>query len=457
MPEPRKIPTDLEGPLRLYRALFPALAALLAPGVFLRMRRRGGYRENMGQRFGRFTPDLQSRASQSAWTWIHSISVGETLVALKLARALRSARPDICIALSATTSTGYALAREAECEWLMPLYNPVDYRGAVRGTLDFLRPQRLILIEGEAWPNLLAECYCRRIPVMLANARLSPRSARRFAKFRRWCGPVFNLLEWIGVADAEDFPLWENIGIDRGKLRLTGSIKFDQTAQAAPGRAQELRAVLRRAGISEGAPLLVAGSTHAGEEVLLARMFAEWRAQAPGLRIVLVPRHVERTAAIVEELAPLGLRIRRRSEFAAEPATANADGPEGTDILIVDCTGELRDWYALATVIFVGKSLRGGGGQNPVEAALCGKPVLFGPLMGNFQTVVSQLTAAGGALCVPDEEGLKSAILGLLCDEEQRARLGRNAHGAVASHQGAAERTAQLILDTDLRPIETRE
>jgi 3-deoxy-D-manno-octulosonic-acid transferase len=443
----RPIPPPLKVPLLLYRCALPLVTLFLAPGFFSRMRRRGGCRENFGQRFGRFSMPVQTHAAQGRWNWIHSISVGETLVALKLAKALRAAQPDIRIALSVTTSTGLALAREAESDWLLPLYNPWDTRRIVRRTLDLLRPERLILIEGEIWPNLLTECHQRRIPVVLANARLSPRSARRFARFQSWTSPFFNLLEWIAVPDAEDIPRWQSIGVEPGKLRLTGSIKFDQAAPMRAPLTERLRTLLGHAGIPDDSPLLVAGSTHAGEEMLIARLLPEWRKTQPGLHVVLVPRHVERTESILEELAPLGLSIQRRSRLLAEtpPPSHHASPP---DILLVDTTGELRDWYTLATLIFVGKSLTGGGGQNPVEAALAGKPVLFGPLMENFETAVAQLLAAEGAQQVADASALQAAVESLLRDPAGCERMSRNAQRAMEGHQGASARTAQLVLDT---------
>jgi 3-deoxy-D-manno-octulosonic-acid transferase len=447
VPALRPIPSSLKPSLLLYRCALPLVTLLLAPGFLSRMRRRGGYRENFGQRFGRFSEAVQTRAALARWTWIHSISVGETLVALKLAKALRAAQPDIHIALSVTTSTGFALAQDAQSDWLLPLYNPWDTRGIVRRTLDLLRPERLILIEGEVWPNLLTECHQRGIPIVLANARLSPRSARRFARFQFWTAPLFNLLEWIAVSDSEDIPRWVSIGVEPSKLHLTGSIKFDQAVTTHSPQTRNLQGILLRAGLPPNAPLLVAGSTHAGEEILLARLLSEWRKTQPDLRLVLVPRHVERTDAILQELAPLGLSIQRRSRIPLGDVPIQHALP-APDILLVDTTGELRDWYTLAALIFVGKSLTGGGGQNPVEAALAGKPVLFGPLMENFETVVAHLLEAEGAMQVADGGALQTAVESLLNNPAGRERMSQNARHAMERHQGASARTAQLVLDT---------
>jgi len=436
MNELRVLPAAVTTPLALYRLFAPCLAAFLLPSLILRLRRRGNWRFNFGQRFGWFHWDDLVRLRQHRWTWIHSISVGETLIALKLARALKSEHPEIRIALSVTTSTGYALASEAAADWLFVLYNPVDAIGPVTRVLRNLSPERLILIEGEVWPNLVAECYQRRIPVMLANARLSPRSAARFAKARNWVAPFFRLLDWIAVPDSEDIVRWTAIGVDADRLRLTGSIKFDQGTVSSTKAEAFLRLIVPL-GMTEQTPLLVAGSTHDGEEVLLVQALAIWRKRFPEMRLILVPRHVERVPALLPELEACGVRVIRRSQL---PSDAPAD------VLLVDTTGELRDWYAIGTVAFVGKSLTAEGGQNPVEPALAGKPVVFGPHMENFAVVVEHLLASDAALQVQDLEGMIEAVARLLGDADQRERLGQNAIRALARHQGATARTAALVL-----------
>jgi 3-deoxy-D-manno-octulosonic-acid transferase len=424
----------------VYRVLAPLAAAALLPGFLMRMRRRGGYKKNFGQRFGWFSKQDRETLQYGGWTWIHSISVGETLVAIKLARALRAIEPGIRVAISTTTSTGNAIAQEAAQDWLFPMYNPLDSLGAVRRTLDLLRPPRVVFIEGDAWPNLLTECHARGIPTMLANARLSPRSAGRFSRFKRWVCPIFSLLEWIGAPDSDAAGWWSEIVVPSSKIRITGNIKFDQVASTSNSRTGEFQQLLAGAGISAEMPLLIAGSTHAGEELILARLLSEWRMTHPNLRLILVPRHTERSRELLREIQELGFRVTLRSELG------NAGSADWADIIVVDTTGELRDWYALATVIFVGKSLTGVGGQNPVEPALAGKPVVFGMHMENFQSVVEQLLSVNGAVQVADERELARTIENLLSDPERRNSIAKNAVLAVEKHQGATRKTAELIL-----------
>ena len=435
------LPVDARRALRVYNLLFPFALLAMLPGLLARMFRRGNFRARFGQRVGLFSAEDQERLEAGGWIWIHSISVGETLVALKLARQLRQLDPAAQIVLSTTTSTGFALASEAQSDWLEAIYNPVDLLPIVRRTLALLRPTQLVLIEGEAWPNLVAECVRRGIPVALVNARLSPRSEARFRRFRVWSGPVFRLLGLICVPEAADVPRWESIGAARDRIRCTGSIKFDEGSSGAPSREEEFRALLAPLGVEPQTPIIVAGSTWAPEETALVEALVELRREIPDLFLIIVPRHVERTADLVRGFAPLGARIVRRS---ALPAT----GP--FDVLLVDVTGELRDWYRLATAVFVGKSLPGvsaTGGQNPAEPAALGKPVVFGPHMENFSSVVELLLTNEAAIQVADKAELVSAMRLLLSDGAARERMGSAAQRALTVHLGATERTARALME----------
>ena len=424
--------------LRVYRFAAPFVTALLAPSFLRRLLKRGGYKEHFGQRFGHFTPAERNFLSGHRWTWIRSISVGETLVAIKLAKALRAENPALQIAVSITTSTGYEVAAKEASDWLFVFYNPVDTRSAVRRVLNLLRPARLILIEGEIWPNLMSACLQDTIPVMLANARLSPRSARRFRKFKRWTSPFFKLLQWVGIPDEEDRARWLSIGLPEERIILTGSVKFDH-AEVENKRQTEFGGLLKQSGVQDGDALLIAGSTHDGEEEILAKCLLQWREKHPTLRMLVAPRHVERVPALLKQLAKTRLKIVLRSALPS---------PSSWDVLLLDTTGELRDWYPFATVTFVGKSLTATGGQNPVEPALAGKPVVFGPHMENFESIVTLLLEGKGALQARSTEHMAELVDTLLSDADDRLQFGANAKAALSRHQGASRLTAQLILKT---------
>jgi 3-deoxy-D-manno-octulosonic-acid transferase len=431
------LPDDARRALFIYRLGFPLVFAALLPSFLRRMWRRGNFREHFGQRLGRFAAAEAKRFANGRWIWIHSISVGETLLALKLAREIQAQAPQLKIALSVTTSTGFALAQESSSPSLAVLYNPIDAPRCVRATLDLLRPERLLLIEGEVWPNLVAECCSRKIPVALINARLSPRSERRLRAAQRWVGPIFRLLEIVTVPEPADVTRWMSLGVLQERIQVTGSIKFDATGGPDASRVAEFRTLLAGLGVKDDARLLLGGSTWAPEEKALAEIFLRLRAEFPDLFLILVPRHIERVPEILRTVGPLQLRVARRT------------APEPCDVLLVDTTGELRDWYALATVVFVGKSLPGvaqSGGQNPAEPAAIGKPVLCGPQMENFATIVEHLVHEGGARTVVDAASLERELATLLRDPKACEAMGAAGRAALASHAGATARTLRLLL-----------
>lgn len=432
------LPADARRSLFIYNLFFPLVFVALLPGFLLRMLRRGGYREKFRQRFGRYSPEERARLARGEWIWLHSISVGETLLALKLARQIREREPGKCIALSVTTSTGFAVAQPHANDWLEIIYNPLDAPWIVRAALDAVRPVRLIFIEA-IWPNLLAAAQRRGLPVTFLP-RLSPRSAARFRRARFFTGPIFRLLDALAAAEPEDREAWQALGVDPARLHVTGNAKFDAAAPTG-GRTAEFRALLRDLGVPDDAPILLGGSTFPGEERILADALRKLRAQWPALFLILVPRHVERAAAILAELEPTGLRLAVRSRLS----TRNQK-PETSDALLVDTTGELRDWYTLATVVFIGKSLTATGGQNPVEPVLAGRPVIFGPHMENFAPIVARWLAGDAAVQVRDAAELRAQLATLFADAPRRAQLAERARAIAAIHSGATERAVGVLL-----------
>jgi 3-deoxy-D-manno-octulosonic-acid transferase len=255
---------------------------------------------------------------------------------------------------------------------------------------------------------------------------------------------VWGLFDLVCVPEADDVARLGGIGVARDRIRHTGSVKFDNAAKDTPSREAEFRALVQPLGFS--GPLIVGGSTWAPEEIALADALKKLRAEFPTLRLILVPRHVERAAAIADELSRAGLRVALRSKLTSSSKLPSGDN---ADVLLVDTTGELRDWYALATVVFVGKSLPGiseTGGQNAGEPAALGLPVIFGPHMENFAPLVTHLLRDDAAVQIASAADLAGALRTLLADAEKRTAIGTRARAALVPHQGATARTAECVV-----------
>ena len=432
----------------LYNLCFPLVFVLLLPGYLRRMLRRGNYRRNFGQRLGWYSPEFRARlASGPQRIWLQAVSVGEMLTALKLVDALREKAPGLPLVLSTTTTTGYALACDRAGEGTEVVYTPIDLSGAVRRAYDVLRPAMVVIVDGGLWPNLLWEARRRHIATALVNARLSPRSERRFQRLRFLALPMFRLLDLVCVAEPGDISRWQELGVPAERLRHTGSIKFDDAAaqEAAPEHGSERLEFLRMLGIGSDDPVLLAGSTHPGEEKMIAEVFLRLRKHFPALRLFVAPRHAERAAEVRAEIEALGLTLVSRVEAlaAAAPHRPRRDPP---DVLLLDTTGELREWYATATLVIIGKSFGAIGGQNPAEAIAAGRPVICGPHMENFRDLTTRLLAADGAVQAGDPATLEAQCARLLADPGERSRIAENGLMQLAAHRGAALRTADEVL-----------
>jgi 3-deoxy-D-manno-octulosonic-acid transferase len=424
-----------------YNLAYPFALIAMLPWLIRRMIRRGKYRHKFGQRFAIYSSRVRSRLQGGGRTWVHAVSVGEVLIAMKLIRRLREREPGRRFVLSTTTSTGFAVANEQREDWLEPIYNPLDFFWFTRRALDLIAPEQIILVEAEVWPNLVCQARSRGIPIALVNARLSPRSEARFRAVRAITAPIFNQLDVICVQEPEDVARWQTLGVDRSRIVHTGSIKFDD-AFASSREPRDFRPILESLGVPAQAPVLLGASTHADEEALLARVFISLREEFPDLLFISVPRHAERARQVRSDLESLGLVVLARSQIQAlEPAP----GKTPPDALLIDTTGELRDWYACATVVVVGKSLLAKGGQNPAEPIVAGRPVVFGPNMQNFAILVHGLLGAGGAVQVTGETELTPALSRLLSDPSARESLVQNGQGVIASHRGATDRTCDAL------------
>lgn len=419
----------------VYNLFFPIGFVLMLPRFISRMMRRGGYRRHFEQRWGHYGRGTAARLTEHRRIWIHAVSVGELFVALRYIDETRRRQPDAHFVLSVTTSTGHALAEEKLDPRDVLIYFPLDIPPVIRRVFDQIRPQRLVLVECEFWPNLVRQARRRDIPVALINGRISDSSFRGYMLLRPLTCRVLRMIRPLCMQGRQDADRILAMGADPDDVHVLGAAKYDLDAPAA-GADAPARAVLRKLNVSGHAPILLGGSTWPGEEEALCRVFKALRTSRPDLFLVLVPRHAERRDEVVAAVRAQGLSHALRS--------GAPDGAPPPDVLIVDTTGELMSFYAAADVVFVGKSLCSHGGQNPIEPALFGKPVLVGPNMENFPAVMDDFLAADAICQVHDFQGLEKAAAGLLDDPAARERLGAAARSVIESRRGVMARTVDL-------------
>jgi 3-deoxy-D-manno-octulosonic-acid transferase len=426
----------------LYNILFTIGFILSSPYYFVRMRRRGNWQKGFAERFGKYSTKLKQAITNRDVLWIHAVSVGEVNVCTQLIRALEPRMPNLKFVVSTTTTTGMAELDRKLPTHISKIYYPIDYHRFVTRALATIRPEAIVLVEGEIWPNFLWGARNRGKPVFLVNARLSDRSYRGYKRFGLLFRRLFAGLAGVGAQNEADAARLRQLGCRPEAIRIVGSLKFD-AARLDERRLLDVPALLRQAGVKPGAPLIVGGSTHAGEEAILAEQFLRLRARFPNLFLVLVPRHFERSREVGRELAARGVKFAFRSEVMSYEELE----PGEIDCLIVNTTGELKYFYEHATIIFVGKSLTAEGGQNPIEPGALGKAMVFGPNMQNFAEVARSFLQQDGAVQVRDAAELEKALGDLLVNEGRRAELGRNALKVVHENLGAIERTVDMIVE----------
>ena len=422
--------------------LFYTLCIRLAVPVLLlrllwRSRRNPAYRYKLFERLGyRLLNKPESRASEGdQWIWVHAVSVGETLAVAPLIEKLLNADPKRQVVVTSTTPTGRAQVerlfdKRVSCCWV-----PFDTPGSVARFLAHWRPSLTVLVETEIWPNIVLQCKRHKIPVMLANARLSSRSARGYARAGLLAKPVIASLALIACQQKADARRFIALGADSHKTLVTGSMKFD-IARSRVIRQRD--SLLEQLAMGSDRLIFLAGSTHHGEEELVVAAFTQLRKNVPSALLVLAPRHPERTASITRSiLAPSPFHWLLRSTGQV----VSAD----TDILVLDTLGELAALTAAADVSFIGGSLVPHGGHNPLEAAAFGVPVITGPHTFNFLQIFRALGRAGGAIEVIDAETLGQSVTELLTQEVYRREVGNAASRYVEENQGALVRQHALI------------
>jgi len=413
--------------LTIYNLLLPVFFILAFPAWLIKMAKRGGIGTGLLERFGLFKDDAEFEKQGAIY--IHAVSVGEVLIAIKLIKQWLIERPDERILLVPTTATGHEVAMEYAPDGVRVIYSPLDFGFILRRVFKRFAPKQIILMESEIWPNMLNVARKMKIPVSIANARLSERSEKRYCKLGYLLKPLLAMISKLCAQDEIDKQRWVNAGIAPEKVVVTGSVKFDQSGAVKPQKRDDFSAMLAR---YEDKPIVMALSTNVGEEAWIASALEDFRHE---IRLAIVPRHAERRAEVISDLAKVGYAADLRSNLTSEIG----------DCIVIDSTGELRDWTAHADIAIVGKSILDKGGQNPTEAIAAGVPVLTGPHMRNFEPLVSHLKSAGGLLEFDHPDTLITQVICLLGDEYARNKQTQAALEVLKSHQGATERTIQAL------------
>ncbi|WFC16174.1 lipid IV(A) 3-deoxy-D-manno-octulosonic acid transferase [Aeromonas salmonicida] len=407
--------------LLIHLGLPLALLALYKP-----KKGKPGFGARWAEHLGR-TP----ASGQEAPLWIHAVSVGETLAISPFIRALKAERPDLPILLTTTTRTGAEQAAKLG-DLVVHRYAPLDYPWAVAAFLKCIKPRALWVMETELWPNWLAACEARHLPVTIINARLSERSCQRYARFQGAFDTLSRPLTHLLCQHQDDAERFARLGVGRERLAVTGSIKFDiQLGDEVYARGHALRQQL-----GQSRPVWIAASTHQGEDEQVLAAFDLVLQRHPQALLILVPRHPERFVRVAELCAPYGC-VRR---------TGGAPIRETDKVYLGDTMGELPLMLAAADVAFVGGSLVKVGGHNLLEPAALGKPCLTGPAYFNFSDITRQLVAQGGAALVADAAALGEKVSELLADEGDRRQMGEQARAVVLRNQGALARTLSHCL-----------
>lgn len=400
------------------------------------------YLENLRERLGRLPGDLASDGRPAIW--VHAVSVGETLAALPLVAGLRRRFPGHRIIFSTTTITGQAVARSRIAGADGFCYLPFDWSFSVRRALETVRPSAVILMESELWFGFLSECRRRGIRVAVANGRISDRSFRRSLKFVFFIGRLYSLVDLFVMQGEGDARRARRLGAPAQRVIAAGNIKYDiggPANEASLGAAGgELSSVFGLA----GGRLIVAGSTHEGEEEIVLDAFKKLRSdnRMGDLRLMVAPRHPERFDAVAGLMESSGLSFARRSDCSG----ANGELARSADCILLDSIGELASVYSQARAVFVGGSLVPIGGHNILEPALYGKPVIVGPHMENFRDIACEFLRRGALVQIEGgAEELSEALSRILADDAEAGRLGSSARRAVEENRGATERTIEAI------------
>ncbi|WP_353572134.1 lipid IV(A) 3-deoxy-D-manno-octulosonic acid transferase [Candidatus Albibeggiatoa sp. nov. BB20] len=418
------------------RVVYSLLLYLLTPLILLKLWLRGkrapAYRQRIAERFG-FIPNLAHGA-----IWIHAVSVGEVQAAIPLVRRLQQDYPDANFLITTMTPTGSERVTSIFDDAVQHVYLPYDYPDAIQRFLSKTQPKLLILMETELWPNLLAGCQKRAIPIILANARLSEKSTKGYAKIAKFTRQILANLSHIAAQTEQDKQQFIQLGMDHNQITVTGSIKFD--LQLADNLTEQAKTLRQQLGLER--LIWIAASTHDGEEPMILNVYQTLINKFPHLLLILVPRHPERFELVAQLCLQQNLHLARRS--------LNQMCDENTDIYLGDTMGELQALFAASDIAFIGGSLMPVGGHNLLEPAAVGLPVIFGQYMFTFTEISQQLLAVEAGKQVQNEQALLQAVELYAANPKLRQQAGQNGLNYLQQNRGALDELLKIISATNV-------
>lgn len=421
----------------VYRILTSGLFYALRPWMILISRFT---RESLGvtrERFGQYSPRLTRSEKAGPGIWFHAASVGEVSAAVSIVKTIAEALPRHRIIVSTMSAHGQQVAREKLGDIAACVYAPLDFVPAVRKALEFFRPEILVCLETEIWPNWLVEAQRSGVRTVMVNGRISSRSIRSYRRIKPLLRPVLEQMTAFSMIRTEDAQRICELGAPRNRVVVNGNAKYDRLAQLV---SPDVRAdCLNLLNLNDTQPVFVAGSTRSGEEETVLDAYRHVRARYPETVLIIAPRHITRIPRVRQLVVAQGFDCQLRSEIDAGERQRTAQ------IVVVDSIGELQALYGVATVVFCGGSLVPLGGHNILEAAVWGKPVLYGPHMDDFQDDRALLESAGGGMTVGNAQELGGAVAGLLARPDKAAAMGAAGRGTVLENQGASRRHAGII------------
>lgn len=421
--------------LFLYNLLFPLVFIFFIPGIIIKYIRRGGEKGNFAERFAKFAKDKREKLKgYRGGIWVHSVSVGETVIAVAMIKRWLEKNPDLKFVLSTTTTTGQGLAKSKAPEGVAIIFCPLDFIFFVKKVISLIQPKMLIIFETEIWPNMICEIRKSGGQVALVNARISDKSANGYRRFSCFFGPVLRQLSLLCVQtelDAERFKAIE----PSLAPEISGNMKFDQELPA------ELPKIDFKNYFGSGAfKTILAASTHPGEEDLIAGVFKKLQATHEYLKLIIIPRHAERGGEIAGKLKTGGFKFRQKSE---DLKVGKAE--DCCDVLLADTTGEMLAFMNVSDIVIMGKSLAGHHeGHNIIEPALLGKPIISGSELRNFRYTLKALQDDNAIITVSAKEELEKELQGLIDDSSKCKAFGDRAKSAIEKHKGATEKTIEL-------------